>query len=169
MEGSEHPLISPHLPGLTPSSFRSSPPLPPPRYLSSKSFHRRQLQEEADARLPGRRSSRGGPRRAAGPGRAAGLRAPFPSRSPAPELARCSSLSPAAARVQVALWRHRGGGRCLSSAPPSLIPSLPRPRHIGVRLLHPSRLDFPLPLFWKGEVEGGNEAAKERPACKVLL
>lgn len=50
----------PPSPGQTPSSFHSSPPLPPPRLPSSKSFHPRQLQEEADALLRGRGSSGGG-------------------------------------------------------------------------------------------------------------
>lgn len=50
----------PPSPGQTRSSFHSSPPLPPPRLPSSKSFHPRQLQEEADALLRGRGNSGSG-------------------------------------------------------------------------------------------------------------
>lgn len=129
MEGSEHPHILPPSPGQTPRSFHSSPPLPPPRFPSSKCFHRPQLQEEADALLRGRGAAAAGPgdwRR--DPSGRLDRELPFSS---APQL--LSSLAALRSRPQppvftVALWRHRGGGSSFSSvppSPPSLLPSLP--------------------------------------------
>lgn len=120
----------PPSPGQTPSSFRSSPPLPPPRLPSSKSFHPRQLLEEADALLRGRGSSGGGGGcsggtdgcTGAGGWTARSLSRPLPGFG----LARPARRSPAAARV------HRRSeaaprGWPLPQPCPSFPPSLAAP------------------------------------------
>lgn len=162
----------PPSPGQTPGSFHSSPPLPPPRLPSFKSFHPRQLQEEADTLLRGRGSSGGGRTRGTGGWtRAGGWTARSPSHSlqssPAPF---CSRLQPPG--FSAAPRRHHGGWPQPQPCP-SLLPSL-LPHHVGVRILHPTRPDFSLPLFWKRE--RWREATRlqrrgppNRPASKVLL
>lgn len=87
------------------------------------------------------------------------------------QLARLGSRPPPPG-FTAALRRHRGGGRCLSPAPRSLPPL--QPHHVGVRILHPSRPDFSLPLFrrrewWREATRLQRRGPPSRPACKVLL
>lgn len=170
-----HPRPIPS-PGQTPGSFHSSPPLPPPRLPSSKSFHPRQLLEEADALLRGRGRSGGRTRGTGGWTPAGGWTARTLPRSPAPGLPGspaplCSRPPPPPPRLAGARRRHRGGW---PQPQPCPSPPSPPPHHVGVRILHPPRPDFPLPLFWKRE--RWREATRlrtrgwpSRPACKVVL
>lgn len=169
VEGSAHPLLPPPPSlGLTPSSFHFSPPLPPPRFSSSKV-------------LPPPAAAGGGGRSAAGP-REQRQRRPLERgrgrRDLDQRLDRALPLSPAALRAP------RLPGRALLSpaahgAPspseaaqrgwpqlqlcPSLFPSR-QPHREAVRLLYPSRRISLCLSLETGEVEGGNSAAKQRPA-----
>lgn len=153
----------PPSPGQTPGSFHSSPPLPPPRLPSFKSFHPRQLQEEADTLLRGRGSSGGGRTRGTGGWtRAGGWTARSPSHSlqssPAPF---CSRLQPPG--FSAAPRRHHRGVAAASALPlPSSLPAAP-PRRSSDSPPDSSRFLF-ASLLETREVEGGNEVAKERPA-----
>lgn len=157
---------SPPSPGQTPCSFhpsppQPSPPLPPPRSLSSKSFHRPQLREEADARRRGC-GSRG--RRTRDRRRDPGAR---PDREPLSPPIPAPGTAPASAGAP---WRLR-------PALPSLPPSLPRcapPRRSSPSPPQASRFPLCLSLFRKGE--RWREATRlhgtgppRRPAGKVLL
>ena len=71
-------------------------------------------------------------------------------------------------------WRRRKRKLGWGAFGPSLAassPLSPPPHHVGVRILHPTRPDFPLPLFWKRERwgrqrGGGGEAGQVGPPAK---
>lgn len=167
---------SPPPPGQIPSSFPSFPLLPPPRFPSSKSFHRPQLQEEADALLRRRWRQRRRLERRAGSGtrRAAGPRAPSPGSAPAPRLSGRAPRSPAAAGVHSRSEAAAPRGWPQPQPCPSLLPSLPPCRPTTEEFTfscESSRLPL---LLRKGEVEGGYAAGKREaspadPPAKCCL
>lgn len=177
MEGSEHPLIPSRPPPRGRLQAAFIPPLPsrllafPPLSPSTRSSCRRR--RTLCSRAPEQRRLDPGARLH----RAWRLDCALPfSPAPGSRLPRPAPLSPAAARVHSgseAAVRGWPQPQPCPSHPPSFPPSL-QPHRVRVRILHPSRLDFPLPLF--GKPERWREATRLQrrgppspSVCKVLL
>lgn len=180
-----HPLITPRPPPRGRLQAAFIPPLPSrllafPLSPSTRGSCRRRRTlccEAAGAAAAAAAAVPGG--LAARPGRVAGPRAPLLSRSWAPGLTRPAPHPPAACRRPGS--QPLGGGTAggwqqpqpCPSIPPAFPPSL-QPHHVGVRILHPPRPYFPLPLFrererWREATRLQRRGPPNWPASKVLL